>query len=134
MSPTARTLALLRREGFTAGVVERWLPYAGVRSDLFGCMDLVAVRRHEPGVLGIQATTAANLATRLKKAKQQPELRTWLAAGNQFAVFAWHKREGRWQVKRVSLRAGDLAEVPPDPAAGAAGSIDSEQGREQRKR
>jgi hypothetical protein len=112
MTPTARTLTLLRREGFTAGVVERWLPYARMRSDLFGCMDVVAVRGGEPGVLGVQATTAANLAARLKKAKQQPELRAWLAAGNRFAVFAWHKRGGRWQVRMVSVQAGDLGEIP----------------------
>jgi hypothetical protein len=110
-SPTSRSLALLRKCGHHADVTERWLPYANVRKDLFGCIDLVAVRLGEPGVLGVQSTTAGNLAARVKKARQQPELRTWLATGNRYQCHGCHKRAGKWQLKIVELAAQDLAAV-----------------------
>jgi hypothetical protein len=90
-------------------VVERWLPHAKVRRDLFGCIDVVAVRRGESGVLAVQATTLEHVAARLAKAKGRPELRTWLAAGNRFQVHGWYRRNGKWDVKIVALRSEDLA-------------------------
>jgi hypothetical protein len=38
MTPTARSLALLRRASYAADVVERRLPRVNVRKDMFGCM------------------------------------------------------------------------------------------------
>ena len=111
MSPTARSLAMLRKCGHAAGIVERWLPGVNRRKDLFGCIDLVAVRRGEAGVLAVQATSLANVSARLGKAKARSELRTWLAAGNRFSVFGWYRRQGRWRVKIVDLRTEDLAAV-----------------------
>ena len=46
-TPTARTLATMRQEGWTVQVVERWNPHARIRQDLFGWADLLAVH---PGV------------------------------------------------------------------------------------
>jgi hypothetical protein len=114
MTPTARTLACLRRNGYAAAAVERWLPGVGRRRDLFGCIDLVAVRQGVPGVLGVQATTTANLSARVRKAQGRAELRTWLAAGNGFECWGWERRNGRWHVRRVEIRAGELAAVPID--------------------
>jgi hypothetical protein len=109
-SPTQRTLVLLRREGFSAAIVERWNPHARVRQDLFGCIDVLAVRADRPGVLGVQATTTANQAARLGKALAAPELRAWLAAGNTFEVWGWRKNaRGRWQVTTQPVTIEDLA-------------------------
>lgn len=117
MTPTARSLAFLRDCGHIADVTERWIPHANKRRDLFGIIDLVAVRRGEQGVLGVQATSLSNVSARLKKAKGRPELRTWLAAGNRFAVWGWYQRGGKWAVKMVALTTGDLtAEVVQAPA------------------
>jgi hypothetical protein len=115
LTPTARSLNLLRRSGYAAAVVERWLPRVERRKDLFGCIDLVAVHRGVPGVLGVQATTAGNLSARVKKAQGVAELRTWLAAGNGFQCWGWERRNGSWHVRRVELRAEDLRAVPIDP-------------------
>ena len=128
-SPTQRSLALLRQEGWTAAVVERWNPHAGVRQDLFGFADLVAVRAGRPGVLAVQVTTGSHQAARLRKALGVPALRAWLAAGNRFEVHGWAKagpRGGRetWQVHRRPVRLEELA------AAGArAGTVDGEERR-----
>jgi hypothetical protein len=93
MTPTARTLALLRRRGY------------------------LAVRPNESGVLGVQATTLGHVSARLAKARALPALKTWLAAGNRFEVWGWARCRGRWRVKIVSVQAKDLAgivlEAPP---------------------
>src|SRR5690606_37554474 len=43
-SPTARTLAWLREQGWDADVVERWVPGAKVRRDFLGFADILAIR------------------------------------------------------------------------------------------
>jgi hypothetical protein len=109
MSPTARTLDHLRRQGYVAAVVERWIPQANIRRDLFGCIDIVVVKPGCP-VLGVQATSISNVGARLKKAKAIPELRTWLTVAS-FQVWGWVKRRGVWTAKIVEVQAVDLAEV-----------------------
>lgn len=114
-SPTARTLALLRCEGYTAQVVERWNPHARIRQDLFGVIDVVAIRADETGVLGIQATSGDNVSARLHKAKDAEALRTWLAAGNRFEVWGWRKVKGRWTVRKVPITLADFEPVSAVP-------------------
>ena len=113
MTPTARTLARLRKLGYAAGVVERFIrfPPPGHRSDLFGCIDVVGVKRNENGVLGIQATTIGNMSSRIKKAKAQPPLAIWLASGNRWECWGWVKKGHRWAVKVVALVGEDLEQV-----------------------
>src|SRR4051794_39414780 len=108
MSPTARTLALLRREGYLPAVVERWIPRANVRSDLWGFGDVLAVHPGRRAFLIVQATTLPNLATRLTKSRARSELAQWLAAGGAFELHGWTRRNGRWACKRLALRAADL--------------------------
>lgn len=109
-SPTARTLARLRRNGFIAGVVERWNSHAKLRQDLFGFVDLVAVRADLPGTLFIQATTRGHINDRLEKMRAIPALRTvLLAPGNRVQVWGWFKRKGKWNVVRRDVTIGDLA-------------------------
>lgn len=109
-SPTARSLARLRADGYTAAVVERWLPHAGVRKDFLGCIDILAVKPGEP-VLGIQATSADHVAHRLAKARALPELAVWLRAGCAFQVWGWAKKGQRWAVRVVEVRAQDLEAI-----------------------
>jgi hypothetical protein len=111
MTPTARSLKLLRDTGHIAGVVERFIAQVNRRSDLFGFADLLAVHRAEPGVLLVQATTLSNLPARVKKARGRPELAVWLRNGGRVEFWGWYERGGRWRVKRVGIRAQDLAAV-----------------------
>src|SRR3546814_2519291 len=61
-SPTARTLAKLRADGWLAWVVEKWIPQTRKRSDLFGFIDILALRDGE--VLAVQATSRSNVRDR----------------------------------------------------------------------
>jgi hypothetical protein len=114
-TPPARSLRLLRAEGYTAGVVERWLPHQKVRIDLFGVGDLVACKAGVPGPLLVQTTTAGNLAARLKKARAERRLHAWLSSGGRFELHGWTKRGGKWVVRRVQLQCEDLAAVDLTP-------------------
>jgi hypothetical protein len=108
MSPTALTLRALRRSGFLADVVERWLPHVNRRRDLFGCIDIVAIDWREPGILAVQTTSIGHVADRLAKARRRPELTAWLRAGGRFEVHGWAKRGERWRVKIVAVHPENL--------------------------
>ena len=95
MTPTARTLAHLRRLGYLAAVVELWIPGATVRRDLFGFADVLAVHPRDRLFLLVQATTTDHAAHRLGKAKARPELLAWLKAGGAFEVHGWTRRAGQ---------------------------------------
>jgi hypothetical protein len=110
-TPTGRTLDLLRKQGFLADVVERWLPRVERHRDLFGFADVLAVHPRDRFFMLVQVTTAGHLAHRLAKAKRRPELASWLRAGGRFEVHGWELRAGRWQMRRVEVRGEDLADV-----------------------
>lgn len=115
-SPTQRTLARLRETGWTAEVVERWNHSSKRRHDLFGCMDILAVKPIEEirfceakpifksGVLGIQATSTSNISSRKSKCLAEPRLRDWLAAGAEFEIWGWALRGKRGKRKTYQLR------------------------------
>jgi hypothetical protein len=107
-TPTQRSLAQLRREGFVTAVVERRLPRCAVTVDAFGLFDLLAVRADVRGVVGVQATSGTNHASRVRKLLGTPTLSTWLAAGNRAEVWSWTKRRRRWTCRRQRLDAADL--------------------------
>lgn len=89
MSPTQRTLALLKRLGHPAAVVERWNPHARVRQDLFGCIDILALAHGH--TWAIQCTSAAHVADRQAKLEQNPLLPAMQAAGWTILVQGWRK-------------------------------------------
>jgi hypothetical protein len=112
MSPTARTLNLLRAETFKVAVVERRLPHCHITVDAFGLFDLIAVRADLPGVLGVQCTSGSNHAARVRKLLANAVLPVWFAAGNGVQVISWLKVKGKWLPRREVL-------TGPEPAAGA---------------
>lgn len=121
--PGARTLELLRKQGAICQVVERWqksfnpkpgMP-PGVRIDLFGCIDIIALR--DGRIWGIQATSYSNHSEHVKKALAEPRLIEWLKAGGRYEIWSWKKRKIRGQNKEVwepriaeiELPAGELS-------------------------
>ena len=113
-SPTQRTNAYLRKEGYTVATVEKWNQFAHIRRDLFGIIDVLAIREGE--ILGVQATTGAHVAARITKALAEPKLERWLMAGGHFEVWGWRKTGARgkrklWSLRRVQLvmaRGGEI--------------------------
>ena len=91
-SPAQRSLAYLREQGYTAQVVERFNPYAKVRVDLFGFLDLVCIKSGVTGVLGVQTTSTPHLSEREKKILAIPEAVIWLSGSNRILVHGWSKK------------------------------------------
>lgn len=111
-SPTQRSLKLLRDEGYTAQVVEKWNQFAHIRQDLFGFIDIVAIKSGEP-VLGVQTTSAKNINAREIKARKSINLALWLNTGSNFELHGWSKKgklgkRKLWQVNRKMIKRVEL--------------------------
>jgi hypothetical protein len=94
MSPTFLSMRHLRAEGWLVDVCERWVPSATgqVRKDLFGLIDLVALRGSE--TMGVQTTSHTNALARVKKigdADHTEQLAALHAAGWLVVVHGWRK-------------------------------------------
>ena len=106
MSPTQRSLDYLRKLGFIAGPVERYIAAIQESRDLWRFGDIVAAHPKEKIILIVQSTTLPNLAARKAKALDQPELTAWLAAGGRFELHGWTKKDGVWSMHRVEITEG----------------------------
>lgn len=98
-SPTQLTLKLLREDGWTVEVVEKWIPGANIRKDLFGFIDLVALKDDQ--TLGVQATSYSNISARVKKIESAELLSAVRKASWQVWVIGWRKQNNRWVHKIV---------------------------------
>ncbi len=101
MTPTQRSLKHLRDEGWKVAIVEHWNPFARIRQDLFGIVDLLAIRDGE--TLAVQTTSYSNVSARIRKiadAEITPYLR---AAGWLIHVHGWHKIGTRWKLRIVDI-------------------------------
>ena len=99
-SPTARTMAQLRLEGWIAEKVEQRLPIPGrfVTRDMGGFGDILAWKPGE-GILAVQATSASNVPAHAVKAAGLKTLRPWLEAGGRFEIWGWAKYGARGERK-----------------------------------
>jgi hypothetical protein len=106
-SPTQLALKEALSLGFTAQVVERWNQFAGVRQDLFGCIDIV-ICRAGVGIIGVQACARGSHAIRRKKCAAEPRARAWIESGGRIEVWSFGKMGARgkrktWQLWREEI-------------------------------
>ena len=105
MTPTARTLKVLRDGGCYATHEETWDHYRKRRRDLLGFIDILCLSG--PYTVGIQATTSGNVSARVKKIcnERAKPARAWLEAGNIIEVWGWKKYakpiNGKWWRPRI---------------------------------
>lgn len=93
MTPTARTKALLEKDGYLVGIVEKWNPYARIRQDLFGFADLIGVSPASKTVTLVQACTDTDHARRRRKVMESEAAAICAKAGVIVAVISWGKRK-----------------------------------------
>lgn len=102
MTPTQRSLKYLRDQGYRVAVVEHWNPHARIRQDLFGVLDLLAIRGAE--TLGVQTTSGSNVSARVRKIGESEALPDMRAAGWSVHVHGWRKASnGRWSLRVVDV-------------------------------
>lgn len=102
-SPTQRSLAHLRKQGYRAEVVERWNPHSKTRHDLFGVIDIVALSP-ENETVGIQATSLSNVSARVKKIADSDVVAALRGCGWRLYVHGWGKSSnGRYRLREVDV-------------------------------
>jgi carbonic anhydrase len=103
-SPAQRSLKYLREQGYTAAITEHWNGFARIRQDLFGFVDIVAIRDGE--TLAVQTTSYSNMAARIKKIAEHENVAVVRKANWRIEVHGWKKNQKtkRWEltVKDVS--------------------------------
>lgn len=95
MSPTARTLQELRKQGYMVGIVERFNRFGGkfgVRQDLYNLFDLMACKEGF-GIVGVQCGTGSGHQAHKRKIIEEHKENTkkWLASGGRIQIWSWRK-------------------------------------------
>ena len=98
VSPTQRSLAYLREQGYHCEVVEKWNHFTKQRKDLWGWCDILAIRRGE--VLAVQVTAAA-VSDRIKKIMASDTLGLVRESGIRIEVHGWRKNSKGRYVQRI---------------------------------
>ena len=101
ISPTVLSLKKLREEGYTCWITEHWNNWSKTRQDLFGFIDIIALKKNE--TLAIQTTTATNLNARVKKISDSESVKYVRKAGWKILVWGTYKQNNRWQIKEVDV-------------------------------
>lgn len=112
-SPTQRSLAWLRKQGWTVAVVEHFNPHVKIRQDLWGFGDLLCFRKGDPPLI-VQTTSGSNLSSRMDKIRANAVASKWLEAGFAVDVHGWAKRGPRGEPKKWTLRRVSAAWNPGD--------------------
>lgn len=112
MTPTQRSLALLRKAGYTVAITERWNAHVKIRQDLFGFIDLLAIA---PAMVAIQTTVGSSVSARRTKILTIDAAREWLESGHKIWVHGWAKRGGAgkrklWTCREVEITLLDFVE------------------------
>lgn len=107
LSPVQRTLKRLKERGRLCQVVERFNPHAGpfgVRQDLFGFIDLIALSAPlftpsgvlvRSGIIGIQCCGIGAHSGHLKKilGECREKALTWLKSMGRIELWSWNRRK-----------------------------------------
>ena len=118
LSPTQRTIRALKDQGRICGIVERFIqnPVShGIRSDLFGFIDVVSL---DPaaGIVGIQCC-GADVSAHYKKItlERTENAIEWLKCGGKIEIWGWRKvklfrgsKAMRWKPRVVSITEKDF--------------------------
>lgn len=127
LSPTQRTLAALRNRGCLAAVAEKWNPYAGthgIRQDLFGFIDVLAIEPGKIGCLGVQCCASSGMAAHRRKIIEDcaDAAADWLRADNRIELWGWRKvklkrggKAERWAPRVEMITREDVPESLPSP-------------------
>jgi len=107
-----RSLSLLREQGWTCGIVEKFNVFAKIRIDLFGFVDILCLR--EGKMLAVQTTTATHLEERKNKILANPNYPLLKSTGCGIELHGWGKysvknKNGKrskrkiWRLKEIKL-------------------------------
>ena len=101
MTPTQRTLGLLKAQGFYPGIVERWAPNpaypgGGKRIDLYGFIDIIALRNGVTWAVQSCGQDHAGHREKILGERREAAVRWLEPASNRLVLISWR----RLKVKR----------------------------------
>ena len=107
MTPTERTLKLLRERNWHYAKCEFWNPWSHIRQDLFGLFDYIALDDRQ-GVVGVQISSYGDIKKHITKMTANPILQEWTNRGNRALVIGWRQpilegKKQKWEPKEVYL-------------------------------
>ena len=103
LSPTQLTLKRLKENGYTTvAITEHWNPFARVRKDLFGFIDILAIN-NKGDVLAVQTTSYTNINARCKKIAENDNVGDVRKANWTIEVHGWRKVKNKWECKVVDI-------------------------------
>lgn len=94
LSPTQRTIRALKQDGAHCGVVERFNRFVGphgIRQDLFGFVDLIALSAD--GIIGVQCCAGSGHAAHKQKIMENEIAPEWLKSGGRIQIWSWSKKK-----------------------------------------
>ena len=101
-SPLQRSKKLMESINHTTvAIVERWNPWAKIRQDLFGIIDLLGV--NSDGTWAVQVTTLGHMKDHRDKMQASPMLEKLKKAGWVVELHGWRKLKAGWAVNREVL-------------------------------
>lgn len=100
-SPTERTLKALRDDGWLCAIVEKWNPHARIRQDLYGFIDILAIKPDR--TLAVQACSGGDVSRRVNKITNHENLPAVREAGWAIQVWGWRKLKSGWAPIIVDL-------------------------------
>lgn len=111
MSATARTLKLLRDQGYHVWIVEKTIPYRGIKLDAFGFMDILAYNGDSHVNIAVQSTVGSHHANHIRKYNEKPEVKKkildWVKH-HRFIIISWRKAGARGKRKLWTPRVEDI--------------------------
>jgi len=103
MTPTQRSLKKLRSEGWFVALTEHWNPFAKVKQDLFGFIDILAIRGDE--TLAVQTTSGDHVSHRLEKINACQAASFWRESPTRkIVIHGWRKVGSRGKRKTWKCR------------------------------
>lgn len=102
-SPTKLSLDYLASQGYLCAVVEQRIPHTFITRDMFGFIDILAVRRGE--ILGVQATgdNGGNVAARIRKIAEHENVGAVRESGMRIVVHGWSVRAAGHRLREVDV-------------------------------
>ena len=101
MTPSNRSIKKLEAEDWLVWNVESRIPRTNITKDLFGFIDLLAIRGEE--TLAVQVTTASNVSARIKKCINHENIGAVRDANWRIEVHGWRKNRSEWVCRVVDI-------------------------------
>lgn len=89
-TPTQSSLAYLREAGYSCWIVEHWNSFTLRRNDLFGCIDILAIKDGE--TLAVQTTAYSCMSARQRKMTDNEYMPVMRSANWTIHLHGWRKR------------------------------------------